>query len=314
MRKYNKNIAVTVNTFSKNEFLVNELKKYFTDVTTTTNRYSPEQLIDVLKKSDGAIVGLDEINENVLKYCNNLKIISKFGVGMDNIKLDDCKKYNVQVRCEQGVNKRAVAELTLGFMLSLTRNIYLTSNQLKNENWNKNGGFSLSEKTIGIIGVGNVGKDLVHLLKPFNCNILVNDIKYDEEQLNFYKNNKLVNSSKPYIYRNSDIITIHTPLNSDTKNMINEKTISLMKPNAFLINTARGEIVNYDDLYNALITKKIAGAAIDVYYEEPPKCKPLISLENVICTPHIGGNSKEAVLAMGYSSINNLLEYFKNEK
>jgi phosphoglycerate dehydrogenase-like enzyme len=310
---FNKRIAVTVNTFSKNKVLLNELKEYFPDFSKTEKRYPKKELISALEFSDGAIIGMDEINENVLKYCKNLKVISKFGVGLDNINFEDCKKYGVEVKYFPGVNKRSVSELTLGFMLNLIKNSYQTSLQLKNGLWNKKGGRTLSEKTIGIIGIGNVGKDLIKLLKPFNPKILVNDIRKDKEQRDFYKENNLIETSKQEIYKNSDVITLHTPLTKDTENLINKNSLSFMKPSSYLINTARGRIVNEEDLYNALKNKKISGAALDVYYEEPPKNKKLLVLENLICTPHIGGNSKEAVLAMGRASIKGLEEYFKNE-
>lgn len=307
-------IAVTVVTFSKNDEVVKELKKYFPNVSINTlgRRYTEEELINALKDTDGAIVGLDKIDENILKHCPRLKVISKHGIGLDKINFDDLKKYDVEFKYKEGVNKRSVAELTLGMILGLVRGLYKTSLQMKEGIWNKynSEGRKLTGKTIGIIGVGNIGKELVKLLKPFNCKILVNDIRKDEDQIRFYEENNLVNSSKETIYKESDIITIHTPLTELTKNLITKEKFMIMKPDSFIINTARGEIVNEEDLLWALKNKIIAGAGLDVYAEEPPQNSELLNLKNVFCTPHIGGTSKEAAFALGLTAINSLKEYF----
>ena len=214
----------------------------------------------------------------------------------------------VKVLHTKGVNKRSVSEMALGFMLSLNRNLYVTSNQLKSGVWNKSGGNQLTNKTVGIIGVGNIGKDLIELLKPFDCKILVNDII---DQNSYYSDNNLTEVSKDELFQKSDIITVHTPLTYETKYLINEMALMKMKPNAIVINTARGGIVKQDDIREALKEGIIAGAAMDAYEEEPPKDYSLLSIPNFMNTPHIGGNAQEAVIAMGESAINNLLEYYR---
>ena len=200
--------------------------------------------------------------------------------------------------------------MTLGFMLALSRNLYTTSNQLKNLVWNKAGGTQLSDKTIGIIGVGNIGKELVELLAPFKCRILVNDIN----DLSGYAINSGVEPvTKEIMFELSDIITIHTPYTADTSNLFTMEVFKKMKSTAILINTARGGIVNEVDLKTALVQNIIAGAALDVYETEPPVDKELLSLPNLICTPHTGGNSYEAVVAMGMSALSHLIAY-RDEK
>ncbi len=185
----------------------------------------------------------------------------------------------------------------------LSRNLYITSNLLKEGTWQKEGGFELSGKTIGIIGVGFIGKELIRLLEPFNCKILVNDIV---DQESYYRVHGLIEATKEYIYREADIISIHTPFDETTKDLITLREFKMMKPTAFLLNTARGGIVNETNLKYALKNSLIAGAGIDAYVVEPPIDRELIELPNLIATPHIGGNSKEAVLAMGLSAIENL--------
>ncbi|HHY1437481.1 TPA: phosphoglycerate dehydrogenase [Campylobacter jejuni] len=307
----NEKIVVTTVAFSKNQYLRDKLQSYFINVkfNDSFKRLDREELREFLEDADGAIIGLDDINEEILKDVKNLKVISKYGVGLNNIDFSATSKYNINVVFSQGVNKRSVSELTLGNILSLMRNSYITSNKLKIHDWDKNGGMQLSGKKIGIIGVGNIGKDLISLLRPFNCIIYVNDIVQQDE---YYTKNNLIEATKDEIYQNCDVITIHIPSTELTKNMINRDVFAMMKKGAYFINTARGDIVVQEDLKWALKEKVIAGAAIDVYDQEPPRDHDFISLPNLICTPHIGGNSKEAVLAMGENAIKNLVNYFDN--
>ena len=302
-------IVATSPSFSNNKILQKEIYKYFPEAILNLEgkRFSHVELINYIKNADAIIVGLESINKNVLDECPELKIISKYGVGLNNIDLEECKKKNIKIGWTGGVNKLSVAEMTLGYMLMLCRNLFYTSNQLKNGIWNKSGGFQLSNKTIGIIGVGHIGKEVVRLLKPFNCKIMVNDII---DQKEYYEQNNLIEVSKETLFRDSDIVTVHTPYDELTKNLVNKDIFDSMKESAFLINSARGGIVNEMDLKVALIEKKIAGAAIDAYVEEPPSDFELLSLENLICTPHIGGNSQEAVEAMGLSAISHLKQFF----
>lgn len=306
----NKKIAVTTVAFSKNEYLRKKLNSHFRHVrfNDSLKRLKRDELKCFLKDAEGVIVGLDEIDEDILKEVKNLKVISKYGVGLNNVDFNATSKYGVNVVYSQGVNKRSVSELALGNILSLMRNSYVTSNKLKIQEWDKNGGIQLSGKNVGIIGVGNIGKDLISLLKPFGCVVYVNDIIQQDE---YYKRNNLIKATKEEIYRKCDVVTIHTPSNDLTKGMINKNVFAMMKKEAYFINTARGDIVVQEDLKWALKEKIIAGAAIDVYDQEPPKDYEFISLPNLICTPHIGGNAKEAVLAMGESAIENLVNYFR---
>jgi len=303
------NIAVTSKAFSKNQVLINKLKEITPNIklNLTGKKLEEKELIEFLKNSDGVIVALEEINQKVIDSLPNLKIVSKFGVGLDNIDIEYCKSKNIHFGWTAGINSFSVAEQTLGFMLMLIRNLYFTSNRLSKGIWDKRGGFSLYEKTIGIIGVGHIGKELIKLLKPFNCKIFVNDII---EQNKFYQDNNLIPVSKEELFKQSDIVTIHTPLTNDTKNLINKNSLKMMKKNSFVINTSRGEIINLTDLKQALLNKTIAGAAIDVYDQEPPKDLELLELENLICTPHIGGNSNEATLAMGRSAIKHIKDFY----
>lgn len=302
-------ISVSTVAFSNNNTLVNELRKHFQDVAVNEQgiRIPENELVNFYKDADGIVVGLEKITPNLLDQLPNLKIIAKYGVGIDNIDLQACNERNIKVGWTGGVNKRSVAEISLGFMLSLTRNLYLTSNQLKNNFWNKNGGVQLTGKTIGIIGAGSIGIDLMNLLAPFNCNILFNDIL----DLKYLERDNIKQVKKNVLYSQSDIISLHTPLTELTSDLINLEVFKRMKKSAYLINTSRGGIVNQKDLKYSLENKLISGAAVDVYDKEPPEDKEFLNLPNLICTPHIGGNSIEAVLAMGMSTIEHLKKYLK---
>jgi phosphoglycerate dehydrogenase-like enzyme len=298
--------------FSKNQYLVDALRREFPGavVNGEGTRLNGDKLVDYLSGADAAIIGLEKINGNILDKLPSLKIISKFGVGLDNIDLDACAARNIKVGWTAGVNRRAVAEMALGFMLMLSRNLYSTSNQLKQLQWNKDGGRNITGKTIGIIGVGHIGRELIRLLAPFQCKILVNDV-VDIESFAVANGAKCV--SKEELFATSDLISVHTPLTDQTTNLFCLNIFKQMKPTSFLINTARGGIVNEADLKYALQHDLIAGAALDVYGSEPPGDQELLLLPNLICTPHTGGNSYEAVVAMGLSAIEHLVAFRDNQ-
>lgn len=299
------NIVATSPSFSQNKTLQKEMYQFFPNAKLNLEgkRFNKKDLIDYIKEADGIIVGLEPIDEEVLSQCPNLKIVSKYGVGLNNIDLEACKKRDIAIGWTGGVNKLSVAEMTLGYMLMLMRNLFVTSNELKNGIWNKSGGFQLSGKKIGIIGVGHIGKEVVRLLKPFDCKVYVNDIINQDE---YYSENGLMEVSKEEIFQTCDIVTIHTPYDDTTKDLVTIEVFKMMKNSSFIINSARGGIINEDDLKYALQNNLIAGAAMDAYVEEPPTDKELLNFPNLICTPHIGGNAKEAVAAMGFSAIENL--------
>lgn len=307
-------IAVTSRAFSRSQPLVESLVRAgFCDVRLHEGEKSLEgdDLAAFLQDRDAAILGMDRVDDQLLSACGDLKLLSKFGVGLDNVDREACEARGVRVAWTPGVNRRSVAEQVLGYMLALLRNIYSTSNDLKQGVWNKSGGVQLSGRVIGIIGLGNIGSELVRLLEPFDCHVLGNDIA-DRSALAAERGVELV--SKETLARESDIVTLHTPLTAETRSLVGRDMLARMKPSAFLINTARGEIVDLEALENALRTGSIAGAALDVYDVEPPGRRSLLEMENVICTPHTGGNAREAVLAMGYAAIDQLVEYFGKER
>ena len=300
-------IKVTSPSFSKNPLLAKELKCLPIRVILNTSgkRYKGQSLVNYLADADGAIIGLESVDAGLLDKCTRLKIISKYGVGIDNIDLDACRDRGVAIGWTPGVNKRSVSEMVMGQMISLSRNIFTHSALLRSGEWQKNGGRLFSEKTVGIIGMGHIGQDLVKLLQPFGCKLLGNDIQ-DRSIFASKHNVKLV--SKEEIFYKSDIVTIHVPLTPVTRQLVNSRTLELMHDQAFLINTSRGSVVDQAALKKALINGTIAGAAIDVFEREPPTDIEFLKLPNLIPTPHLSGNSYEAILAMGRSSIKHIEE------
>ena len=254
---------------------------------------------------------LERVDTSLLDECPHLRIVAKYGVGLDNIDTKTCVERQIAIGWTGGVNRLSVAEMALGFMLGLSRNLYPASIRLKAGKWIKSGGKQLTSRTIGIIGVGNIGKEIIQLLGPFQCEILVNDII---DQSDFYREHGLVEMDKETLLRRADIVTLHTPLTDRTHHLMNRGTFSMMRNDAFLINTARGPLVCEADLKWALSAGEIAGAAIDVYEEEPPSDVALLKMPNLFCTPHIGGNAEEAVLAMGRSAIHHVEVFFGDQE
>ncbi len=268
-------------------------------------------MLSFLHDAEAAIIGTEPITAEVLDALPELRLIVKYGVGLDNLNLEYAYKKGVQVAWQSGLNRRSVAELALCFLLGLARNVFFSFNCLKQGQWLKRGGQQLSEKTIGIIGCGHTGSELIELLAPFNCRILINDIvdksSFIERQRE--RGTHIRALSKQQLYAASDFVSLHLPLTSESYRMIDSSALRSFKAGAYLINLSRGEIVDQEALKGALQKRIIAGAALDVFAEEPLQDRQLLSLPNLIVTPHIGGNAQEAVLAMGRAAIEQLQQY-----
>ncbi|MBP9492613.1 MAG: phosphoglycerate dehydrogenase [Sulfurospirillum sp.] len=303
-------IAVISPLFSRSNELVTTLRSHFPDTTINADNTlkTKEDIIAYLQEMDGAIVGREEIDDEILQACPKLKILSRYGVGLDNVDVEALKKRNIHLGWTGGTNCNSVAEITLYFMLSLMRNTYTTATLLKQHTWKVNGGSELTGKTIGLFGFGHIAKRVVELLKPFSCTILVCNRTQDEAEAKSYG---ITFASKERILEVADIISIHLPLTPQSKNLFSRAEFEAMKSSAFIINTARGGIIDEEALKVALKTGQIAGAGLEAFAQEPVQDWELIDLPNLMCLPHVGGNSKESILAMGYASIAHLKEFFK---
>ena len=303
-------IKVTSKSFSSHRVLRDELCAVFPGAVFNDEGrgYTEEEVIAYFDGAHGVVVGLEPITDRVLADCPDLQIVSKYGVGLDNIDQAACADRQVHIGWTGGVNRRGVAEMALCFMIGLSRNIWFAARGLRDrQDWTKAGGADLSSRTVGLIGVGHIGKEVIGLLQPFGCKILVNDII---DQTAYYEANGVEEVSKDDIYANADIVSIHTPLDKSTRAMMNAGVFEAMKDDAYFINVARGGIVDQDALKAALKDNQIAGAAIDVYETEPSDDTAFLNLPNLYCTPHTGGSSAQSILAMGRSSIAHLVEYF----
>ena len=302
-------IVVTPPAFYKSEALKLKLSSLFpnTVYNQNTDYLSGSELLNFLKDADAAIIGRDPVTQDTLDALPKLKMISKYGVGLDNLDLNAIKQRGIELAFTKGINKRSVAELTLSFMIGLCHNIFISAERMKRGEWIREGGQNLSGKIIGIIGCGNVGKEVIKILKPFGCKILINDI---EDRSKFCLKQGAIEASFELLIKESDIVSLHVPLTNLTRDMINQNVLEDMKANAFLVNTSRGPVVNQSHLHRALVSKEILGAALDVFCSEPPGDIEFLQLPQLMVTPHIGGNSIEAVEAMGQGAIENLLKYF----
>ena len=284
--------------FKKHNFNIKVIK---------TSQYLKEKdLIKVVENIDGILCGDDEINENVLKKANKLKVLSKWGTGIDSIDLETCKKLKIKVFNTPGAFTESVATQALAFILNFNRKILENDNNIKKGIWNKFEGVTLVGKKIGIIGLGNIGLRIAELLLPFKSKIFGNDIK----KINNKKLKKLkVNTkSKNYIYKNCDIIIIATDLNTSTRYLINKKTLKLIRKKPLLVNIARGPIVNEQALILLLEKKIIAGACLDVFEKEPlPLKSKLRKFKNVIFTSHNAFNTVEEVNKVHFNTYKNLV-------
>ena len=302
-----KKVAVCSRSFSKNQILRKELEDKYTNIRFNDEGLSlhGESLVKFLQGVTHAITALEIIDNDVLSKLPELKVISKYGVGLDMINMQAMQKHSVKLGWTGGVNRRSVSELVISFAIALLRHVPASHREVLSGTWRQRVGGHLSGRTVGIIGCGHVGKDLVKMLQPFGCPILVNDIKnYDD----FYKQYNIKSVGKEELLARSDVVTLHTPLDDSTKNMLTSKMLSLMKSKAILINVARGGLLDEDALKKMLINGRLGGAALDVFSIEPPRDKELLELPNFIVTPHIGGSANEAIIAMGRAAIDGLVD------
>jgi phosphoglycerate dehydrogenase-like enzyme len=296
-------VAVSSRSFSRNPILRQELLERYPDSKFNdagTAVMSGDALIQFLRGHDKAISGLDIFDEAVFRALPELRILSKYGVGLDMIDLDAARRHGVLVRWTPGVNRQSVAELTICLMIALCRSVVPLATELAAGGWRHPGGRQISSATVGIIGCGHVGQQVARLCRAFGARVIAHDIRaYDE----FFRESGVQPVSFAELLEQADIITLHVPLDASTRHLIDARALARMKPDALLINTARGGIVDEPALKQALLENRIGGAGFDVFAVEPPIDRELLALPGFIGTPHIGGGTREAVLAMGRAAI-----------
>ena len=298
-------IGVASRSFARNAALRAELSARYPNVSFTESPdiLHGDALVAFLRGHDHAIVGLEPVDDRVLAALPELTVISKYGVGLDGLDLPALARRGIRLGWTGGVNKRSVAELTLAFAIALLHRVPECDVALRRGEWQKLVGRQLSGRTVGIIGCGFVGKELVRLLEPFECRVLAHDIR---DYAEFYRAHHVTAAPLAHVLEVSDLVTLHVPLDRTTRGMIGADELALMRPGSILINAARGGLVDEDALADALERGHLAGAACDVFQMEPDANPRLLALPTFLGTPHIGGATEEAQLAMGRAAIDGL--------
>ncbi|CUH97335.1 hypothetical protein P22_3462 [Propionispora sp. 2/2-37] len=287
-----------------------QAKGYEVIVNTTGNPYTYQEFCELAADVEGIILGVDRVDGPMLTRATQLKAISRFGVGIDNIDMEAATRLGIKIARAVGSNCTSVAELAVGFFFALARHIVQNANEVKAQQWNKISGQELKDKTVGVLGLGAVGKEVTRIAQGIGMKVIGYDPYANQEECK--KQYHIDVKSFEAVLRESDFVTLHMPLMEDTEYLMNKTTLSLMKPTAYLVNTARGGLVNEDDLYEALQEKTIAGAAADVFSIEPPaKGAKLLQLDNFLLTSHIASltvNAEMNTIALATHNLLNLLD------
>ena len=271
-----------------------------------------EELIDLLRGIDGAIVSTDPFTARVIQAADRLRVISRTGVGYDAVDVPAATKRGVIVTTTPGVNRHAVADWALALILCCARKVPENLAEVRRGEWTRHEGMDLAEKTLGVVGLGTIGKEVAKRAKAFGMRLLAFDLVQD---LPFAAEQGIAYVPLEDLLRQSDFVSIHCFLNAATRHLINAERLLLMKPTAFLINTARGGIVDTEALYRALHAKRIAGAGLDVFEGEPLRAdSPLRTLENVYLSPHTAGSTADARRLSGTAAAENLIRALRGER
>ncbi len=286
------------------EFQVNPLQRKLTSL----------EVSEMAQNCDALIAGTENISL-VLEKAPNIKIVSRVGIGLDSVPLKECRKRNVVVCYTPDAVTLAVAELTLGLMHNITRSVNTADRQMRAGEWRRIQGRRIGNSVIGLIGFGRIGKNVARLLAPFHPKkILINDIKDKFPELKAMRSDgidvEIVSLSQ--IYQESHIISLHVPLYEKTRNLISKNQFNQMRSDAFIINTARGGIINEQALYEVLSEEKLGGAAIDVFEEEPYEGN-LSELDNILMTPHMGSCSFDCRARMELEATEDVIRFFQGK-
>jgi len=276
-------------------------------------RLGEEELLPWISDTNGAICGDDRFTEKVLRAASKLKVISKWGTGIDSIDTETCRQLGIAVRNTPNAFSEPVADSVMGYILCFARKIPWMDREMRRGVWHKIPGRALRECTLGVIGVGNVGKTVVRRALGFGMHVLGNDIV--EMPPDFIAETGIEMVSKEELLGKADFVSLHCDLNPTSHHLMNDVTFRMMQPSAVIINTARGPVIEESSLVRALQEKKIAGAALDVFEVEPlPKASPLHEMDNVLLAPHNANSSPEAWENVHQHTVKNLLEELKKGK
>lgn len=272
---------------------------------TTGKPLSEDDLIPLLKDCDGYVAGLDFVTEKVINACPNLKVISRYGAGFDRVDIAAAKAKGIPVTNTPGVNAEAVGELAMGLIMSIARKIPYLDGQTRSGEWVRSTGMELKGKTLGIMGLGAIGKVVARCAQGFGMNVIAYDPFINKE---YCAEKGIGVCTFDEVVTQANVISLHLPLNAETKHLIGEEAIAKMQQGTIVVNTSRGGIIDEDAAYKALKAGKLGGLGLDAFEMEPPTGSPLFELNNVVVTPHTGAHTKEATDNMANSSVKNLID------
>jgi D-3-phosphoglycerate dehydrogenase len=262
-----------------------------------------QALIDFVAPHEAAIVGLETIDDALMAALPKLRILSKYGVGLDNIDLEAAARRGLKVASQPGVNRRSVAELAISYMICGLRGVMVSFDEIRRGVWRQYAGRQLSNATVGLIGFGHVGTEAAGLLRAFGSRVLAHDIR-DIAAPAARMDVQPVDLTS--LFEKSDVVSLHVPLTARTANMLDEFAFAAMKPGVVIVNVARGGLIDEAALDRALRSGQVAAACLDVFAREPPEDSELFSRPGFLGTAHIGGSAEEAILAMGRAALHGL--------
>ena len=297
---------------SKEAMEILEKNGYILELNPFDRTMTEDELIERIKGASALVAGSDKVTKRVLEAGSpTLKIVAKQGVGYNTIDIEAAKELGIAVTITPGAKSKSVADLTMGLILNAARNISGMDRAIRNNEWYRYTGCELNNKIIGIVGMGHIGGEVAKRAYAFGMKILAYDIYPRQDFIEKY-NVTYVSLEK--LFKQSDVITLHAPAIKATENMINRDSLNLMKSTAILVNAARGELINEEDLYEALKNKKIGFAALDVYKNEPLKNSKLTELENIVFTAHAGAYTKSAIIGAGVIASEEIVRVLSGEE
>jgi D-3-phosphoglycerate dehydrogenase / 2-oxoglutarate reductase len=277
------------------------------EMPTIVQNLNEEQLLGIIEHFDGIIAGDDELTATVLKAAKRLKVISRWGVGLDAVDLDAAKELGIKVFNTPAVFAEEVADVVIGYMILLARRLHTIDQLIRVGGWQKISGISLTGKSLGVIGIGSIGRAVIKRAKAFGMKIYGNDIRPIDKS--FVRKMELHEVSLELLLRNSNFVSLNCNLNPSSRRLIGRRELSWMPHHSFLINTARGGLIDEAALIEKLQSGELAGAAMDVFETEPlPIDNPLRKFENCILGSHNSSNTTEAVMRVNRLSIENLIK------
>lgn len=266
--------------------------------------FTKEQMLEKIADCDGVIVGVDPLDRDVIAAAPKLKAIAKYGTGVDNIDLDAAKERGIKVSVTVGANSEAVADCAFGMLIAMARKLTVIDAECRNKNWKKISTKDVSRATLGVVGMGAIGKLMVRRARGFDMKVIAYDPMWDESFAVQYGVERV---SLEDLFRQSDYISLHVPLIPATKEMVGAPQLAMMKKDAILINCARGELIDEGALLNALEHREIGGACLDVFVKEPPEDPRWYTLDNILLGSHCAASTAGATLNMGRMATDNLI-------